>query len=66
MNSLSPERMEPASALAGSSRQAGREAPAPRAKRHKVSPGNGHDAHGDDSQIAEWTEAPVHQLDQLA
>jgi hypothetical protein len=64
MTSLFPERMEPASALAGSSGQAGREAPAPRAKRHKALLAEGHDA--DDPQSSEWVEATVHELDQLA
>ncbi|HEY1799388.1 MAG TPA: hypothetical protein VGG46_00520 [Terriglobales bacterium] len=64
MTGLFPERMEPASALAGSSGQVDREAPAPRAKRHKVAPTEGHDS--GDPQSAEWAEAPVHELDQLA
>jgi hypothetical protein len=64
MTSLFPERMEPASALAGSSGQAGREAPSPRARRHKALAAEGHDA--DDLQTAEWADAPVHELDQLA
>ena len=64
MTGLFPERMEPASALAGSSGQAGRDSSAPRTKRHKVLSSETHD--GDDSQNAEWLEAPVHELDQLA